>query len=57
MNPFDENKREEFRNAAAPLVEFLNENCHPHVNVIVDCGSAELLEGFCRAVIEEYIKD
>jgi hypothetical protein len=40
-------KREEFKEAAKPLMKFLNENCHPHIIVIVDCDSAELLEGVC----------
>lgn len=50
-------KIKEFEDAARPLVKFLNDNCHPHVHAIVDCGSAELSEGVCRAVIEDYIKD
>ena len=44
---WEEKKRlnEEFEKAAKPLVEFLQNNCHPHVKVIVDCAGAELLEG------------
>ena len=48
---------EEFQEAVKPLVKWLNENCHPHVTVVVDCGSAELMEGIRRVVIEDYIKD
>ena len=47
----------EFREAAKPLVEWLNENCHPHVIVIVDPGRAMLTEGVCSQPIEEYWKD
>jgi len=34
----------EFEKAAKPLIEFLA-NYHPHVKAIVDCNSAELVEG------------
>jgi hypothetical protein len=52
-----EQQRIGFEAAARPLIKWLNENCHPHVIVTVDCGSAELSEGVCRAVVEDYIKD
>jgi hypothetical protein len=47
----------EMEEAAKPLIKWLNENCHPHVVVIVDPGSAELLEGIARIKCEEFIKD
>jgi len=34
-----------FREAAMPLMEWLRDNMHPHVTVIVDSGRAELMEG------------
>lgn len=36
---------ERFEKAAKPLMEFLAENFHPHVTVIVTSNSAELVEG------------
>ena len=47
----------EFESAAEPLIEWLNENCHPHVKAIVGPGSAELLETMCFRINEDYIKD
>jgi hypothetical protein len=52
-----EEKIEELKLAAEPLVKWLNENCHPHVVVIVDSGGAELLEGVAKVKIEQFIKD
>ena len=48
---------EEFKEASKPLVKWLNENCHPHVTVIVTPGRAELSEGICSRPIVDYIKD
>lgn len=53
----DKEKRAEFEKAAEPLVKWLNENCHPHVTVIVTPGDAELTEGVCCVKITKYIKD
>ena len=36
---------EEFRELAKPMVEFLQKNFHPHAKVIIDCTSAEIVEG------------
>lgn len=36
---------ERFEKVAKPLIDFLNENYHPHVTVIVTPCSAELMEG------------
>ncbi len=54
---FNEQQRKDFGEAAKPLIKFLNENCHPHVTVIVDCTSAELTEGVVMFRTEEYLKD
>lgn len=35
----------EFEEAAKPLMEWLNRNCHPHVTVLLDGGQAEIVEG------------
>lgn len=47
----------EFREAAKPLIEFINLNCHPHVTVTVDANSAELSEGINRVVVDDYLRD
>jgi hypothetical protein len=46
-----------FEAAARPLVEWLNENCHPHVTAIITPDRAELVEGLYSVPITEYIKD
>ncbi len=51
-------QQKEFENVVRPLIEWLNENCHPHVSVYVDCTSAELSEGICATgKILDYVKD
>jgi hypothetical protein len=50
-------QRQEFQAAAEPLVKWLNENCHPHVAVVVTPASAELTEGICSVVIGQFIED
>lgn len=57
MNLNAEQKYAEFRKACEPLVKWLNENCHPHVKVIVEPTGAELVEGQKSVSIEEFIKD
>jgi len=57
MMRFDKTKQEEFERATSKLIKFLNDNCHPHVSVIVTPTGAELLEGFCSFITEEYIHD
>lgn len=47
----------EFREAARPLIEFLNLNCHPHITVTVDANSAELSEGISRVIVDDYLRD
>jgi len=47
----------EFEKIARPVIQWLNDNCHPHVIAIIDTSSAELLEGVCRIPVNDYIKD
>ena len=44
--------RTEFRELAKPVVEFLQKNFHPHARVIIDCTSAEIVEGVCGELFE-----
>ncbi|MFV8250278.1 hypothetical protein [Bdellovibrio bacteriovorus] len=48
---------EEMKEAAKPLVKFLNELCHPHVKVIVEPWGAEILESSASVIIEDFIND
>jgi len=51
-------QQESFKQAALPLIKWLNENVHPHHSVIVTPTNAELLEGACSTGrILDYVKD
>lgn len=50
-------RQDEFEAAARPLVKWLNDNCHPHVTVIVENDGAQLFEGICSFRTQDYIKD
>lgn len=52
-----EEQRQEFEALSRPLIKFLNDNCHPHVTVLVTPGSVELVEGVVSIPITDYIKD
>ena len=41
---------EQMRAAAMPLMIWLLENCHPHVQAIVDSGRVEIVEGLATAI-------
>ena len=41
------------RDAAMPLMQWLNDNCHPHCKIIVDSEWVELVEGLASARREE----
>ena len=48
----------EFEVLVRPLIQWLNNNCHPHVSVTVTPTNAELHEGVCSTgVIFDYVKD
>lgn len=50
-------KRDELLEAAKPLIKWLNDNCHPHCQAIVDCTTAEVLEGVTIVRTDEFLKD
>jgi len=44
------NTVDEFQELAKPLIQYLNDNYHPHATIIINCDSAEVLTGvksFC----------
>ena len=43
--------------AAKPLIEYLNNNYHPHCKIIVECDSVEIVEGVQVSITKEFIKD
>lgn len=53
-----EHENKAFKEASLPMIKYLNENCHPHVTVIITPTGAELLEGLrFTGEITEYLKD
>lgn len=49
-------QRSEFEKITKPLIKYLAENYHPHIKIIVDYSSAEILESSSRVVTDEFIK-
>jgi hypothetical protein len=48
---------EQMLQAAKPLIQWINENCHPHTKITVDQTSVELMEGVATNRTEEFLKD
>nr|ELR5228783.1 hypothetical protein [Providencia rettgeri] len=53
MNSKDES---EFEKVTKPLMKYLAENYHPHVKVVVDSSSSELIEVHSSISTDEFIK-
>ena len=47
----------QFEAVTRPVMEFLNNNCHPHVTVVVDGTRAELSKGVCAFATMDCVKD
>lgn len=52
-----EAQKNEFEEVTRPVIKWLNDNCHPHHNVIVSPTHAELSEGVCAVSTHDYVKD
>ena len=52
-----EDKRKEFERLSRELIEFLNNNYHPHTTIIVTSTSAELVEGLMAIHTYDYIEN
>ena len=53
----NEQQRGEFEEVTRPVMKWLNDNCHPHVSVVVEPTSAELSEGIAAVRTNDYIHD
>ena len=42
----------EFEKVVKPVMKWLSENCHPHVEITIDSTRAELKEGIVTTKIE-----
>jgi hypothetical protein len=56
-NRIAEKQRKGFEEACKPLMKFLCENYHPHVKVIIDGNTAELVEGVLFTKDNKFIVD
>jgi len=55
---FTTEQRKEFEQIVRPVIQFLNDNYHPHTQIIVTPTSAELTEGvYSTGQILDYVKD
>ena len=52
-----DDERKAFAASAGPLMQWLSDNCHPHVTAIVDSGRAELLEGIALHMTDKSLED
>jgi len=53
----NEQQIDELAEVAGPLINWLNDNCHPHVVAIVTPDRIELNEGVCSVPVTDYIHD
>jgi len=56
-NEKSKKKLDEFKELTKPLIKWLNENYHPHAKIIIETGSAEVVEGSIGFPCAEYYKD
>jgi len=52
-------QREEFEKAVRPLMDYVGnpDYHHPHTKIIVECNSAEIVEGTMTYKTDEFIRD
>ncbi len=53
----NEEQQRELEKRSRPIIEWLNDNCHPHVAVVITPTSVELDEGVFYCPIDDYVKD
>ena len=57
MTTMNEEQRQEFKELTDPLIKYLNDNHHPHMKIIIDPSSAEIVEGVNCHRTEEHWRD
>ena len=48
--------RKELLEAATPLMKYLAEKHHPHTSVLVDCGTANVIESLFSVGTDEFLE-
>lgn len=49
-------QQQEMLEAAKPLMKWMNENCHPHCEAVVDCNTIILWVGLATNRTDEFLK-
>jgi len=49
-------QEKELTELAKPLIKWMNENCHPHTQIVIETNSFQLLEGVIGRQVWDYIK-
>ena len=57
MSVINNEQFEELKRLSDPLVKWINENMDPYGVIIIDCESANLMDGVASHVTTQYIKD
>ncbi len=57
MKPTTKEQREQLKRLTEPVMEWLSNNFNPYVYVVIKLDRAELLEGQCSYVTDEFVKD
>ena len=57
MNSITDEQREQMLTAAKPLIQWMNDNCHPHCTAHVDQNTILLTEGIATNQTNEFLKD
>lgn len=50
-------RRKSFEVAVEPVIKWLCDNSYPHTKIIIDCTSAELVEGLMSVVTYRHVRD
>ena len=57
MKLLTEEQQESFKVVTRPVIEWLNNNCHPHVAAIIHPTRAELTEGLYYYPTFDFVRD
>jgi len=52
-----EEQMKEFKKVSEPVIKWLCEHDYPHLTVIIDQTSSELVEGVSRIKTDKFVKD
>lgn len=52
-----EEQKAEFERLSREMMKWMNENCHPHMTVIIDHTTAQLVSSEVAFTTHEYLRD